>query len=185
MRQFLLALCAFSSASCAYHFQETHNPLVDLGIHKIYVSNFRNATYRPGIEQYFTTAMAHEIASSTSFELVNSDTDADAILSGTVNGADDGVAATNYVTVGGVRNVVPVASELDATVSCSVALTDRHGRQIFSQSVTGDKVHPGSGAVGDLGATAPLTNDSEQRLAIQFLATQMMTSVYQRMVDTF
>lgn len=45
--------------------------------------------------------------------------------------------------------------------------------------------HPGSAQKGDAGSTAPLVNDSEQRLAIQFLATQMMASVYQRMIDTF
>ena len=37
----------------------------------------------------------------------------------------------------------------------------------------------------DSGATVPLINESEQRIAIQFLASQMMASVYQRMIDTF
>lgn len=188
VRNFLLAMGAIALiplSGCAYHFQQPNNPLTELGIHKIYVANFRNSTYRPGIEHYFTTAMTREIASSKSFELVNSEETADAVLKGTVVGADDGVGATNYVKVGGLRDSIPVASEYDATVSCSVQLVDRRGRQIFSQNVSSDKVHPGVGAVGDTGATAPLTNDSEQRLAIEFLATQMMTSVYQRMVDTF
>jgi hypothetical protein len=187
VRFFLLAACVstLSLTGCAYHFQEARNPLTELGIHKIYVAGFRNSTYRPGIEQYFTTAMAREIASSKSFELVNSEKDADAMLKGTVTSAEDGATATNYVKVGGNRADVPVASEFDATVNCEVRLVDRRGRQIFAQSVSSDKVHPGSGSIGDAGATASLNNDSEQRLAIEFLASQMMTSVYQRMVDTF
>jgi hypothetical protein len=187
MRKTLLALCvsAASLTGCAYHFQEARNPLTELGIHKIYVAGFRNSTYRPGIEQYFTTAMAREIASSKSFELVSNENEADATLKGSVTAAEEGVTASNYVKVGGNRADVPVASEFDATVSCEVRLLDRRGRLIFSQSVSGDKVHPGSGAIGDVGATASLNNDSEQRLAIEFLASQMMTSVYQRMVDTF
>ena len=173
-------------AGCSYHFQDAHNPLLDLGIHKIYVSGFRNLTYRPGIEHYFTTAMVREIGRSKSFELVNSDKEADAVLSGVVTAAESSVNATNYITVDPVTGrQLPVASEYNATVACNVVLTDRHGRRIFTQAVSGDKVHPGSGQLGDAGATAPLTNDSEQRLAVQFLATQMMASVYQRMVDTF
>ncbi|MGZ3661487.1 MAG: LPS assembly lipoprotein LptE, partial [Bdellovibrionota bacterium] len=144
---------------------------------------FRNQTYRPGIEHYFSTAMVREIASSKSFVLVNNEKDADAILSGNVSATEDNVASTNYVTVQ--DRQLPVASEYDATVSCSIQLVDRHGRTVFAQSVAADKVHPGSGAVGDVGAAGNTNNDSEQRLAIQFLANQMMASVYQRMVDTF
>ena len=78
-----------------------------------------------------------------------------------------------------------VASEYDANVSCSVLLRDRRGRPIFTQTITDDKVHPGRAQLGDQGATAPTANDSEQRLAVQFLANEMMASVYQRMVDSF
>jgi hypothetical protein len=183
---FFLAFFAIAPsfmAGCSYHFQETHNPLVDLGIRRIYVKGFGNRTFRPGIEQYFTTAIVREIGRSKSFELVNSPEGADAVLSGIVTGADSTLSASKQFTE--VARQPSIATEYAATVSCDVVLTDRRGRQIFAQSVSGNKVHPGAAATGDAGATAPLINDSEQRLAVQFLASQMMASVYQRMVDTF
>ncbi len=170
-------------AGCGYHFQEAHNPLLDLGIHRIYVAGFRNKTYRPGIEHFFTTAMVREIAHSKSFELVNSESQADAILSGEVDSTEETQTGFSAVTVA--DRSLSIASEYTASVSCSVRLRDRRGRQVFSQSITDSKAHPGSAAIGDLGATAPLNNDSEQRLAIQFVANEMMASIYQRMVDTF
>jgi hypothetical protein len=182
-----LALCAIavssSLAGCAYHFQNSQNPLVELGIHRIYVENFRNSTYRPGLEHYFTTAMVREIAHSKSFELVNNKEAADAILSGELNSAEDSPNGYSGITVG--TRSLSIANDYMANVTCAIRLRDRHGRQIFSQSITGNKEHPGTAAAGDLGATAPLNNDSEQRLAVQFVAERMMASAYQRMIDTF
>ena len=183
-----LACCAtllsLLTAGCGYRFQGAHNPLRELGIQRIYVSGFRNVTFRPGIEQFFTSAMVREIARSKSFELVGSESTADAIVSGVVASAESaGSGATKNFKIG--EREVDIATEYNASVSCSVSLRDRRGRELFSQTVSAEKVHPGAAQVGDAGATAPLTNDSEQRLAIQFLATQMMASVYQRMIDAF
>jgi len=179
-----LALCAISITGCAYRFQGAHNPLRELGIRKIYVAGFRNGTFRPGIEHLFTTAMIREIGRAKAFELVNSEADADAVLSGKVTAADSVPGSTKIYSVG-VKGSVDMAVEYSAGVSCLVELRDRHKRMIFSQSVSDSKIHPGSAQKGDAGSTAPLVNDSEQRLAIQFLASQMMASAYQRMIDTF
>lgn len=186
VRPLVLAICAIMFlplAGCSYHFQQDHNPLVDLGIHKIYVTGFTNRTYRPGIEHYFTNAMVREIGRSKSFKLVNSQEGADAVLSGEVATAEEATSVATTLNVG--SRSPGITTEYSSRVSCVVRLVDRHGRQIFSQTVNDDKVHPGAGQKGDAGSTAPLINDSEQRLAIQFLADQMMASVYQRMIDTF
>src|SRR5262245_2403872 len=89
-RSSALAICALPLilAGCGYHFQGDRNPLQDLGIHKIYVAEFRNTTYRPGIEQFFTNAMVREIAKSKSFALASTKAEADAVLSGVVNAAE-------------------------------------------------------------------------------------------------
>jgi len=186
LRHCLLALCVTLSLplhSCAYRFQGSHNPLKELGIQKIYVEGFRNKTFRPGIEHLFTTAMVREIGRSNAFRLVNTEREADAVLSGTVLSADSSPGSTKSFQVG--TRSVDIATEYGAGVSCSIELRDRSTRVIFAQVVNGTKVHPGAAGKDDPGATAPLVNDSEQRLAIQFLATQMMASVYQRMIDTF
>ncbi len=183
----LCALCIIFLSGCAYRFQGEHNSLRELGIQKIYVAGFRNLTYRPGIEHLFTSAMIREIGKAKAFELVNSESEADAVLMGVVSGAESTPGSTKVFKVGptGAQRDVDVAAEYTASVACSITLTDRRKRLIFSQSVAGNKVHPGAAQIGDAGQTAPLVNDSEQRLAIQFLASQMMASVYQRMVDTF
>jgi hypothetical protein len=185
-RTWILALCAISFSmlpSCAYRLQGAHNPLTELGIQKIYVSGFRNQTFRPGIEQLFTSAMVREISRARAFELVNSESDADAVLSGIVTTAESTPGSTKVYKVG--TRDVDIAAEYNASVNCLISLHDRRQKLIFSQSVAGSKIHPGSAQVGDAGSTAPLVNDSGQRLAIQFLASQMMASVYQRMIDTF
>lgn len=185
----ILALCAICVSlltllnGCAYRFQGAHNPLKELGIQKVYVTSFRNRTYRPGVEQLFTTAMIREIGRAKAFELVNSEAEADAVMSGAVTAADSAPGSSKVFKVS--DDNVDVAVEFNASVSCSIELRDRRNRLVFAQTVSGSKIHPGSAQKGDAGATAPLNNDSEQRLAIQFLASQMMASVYQRMIDTF
>jgi len=179
----LCAICVSLTTGCAYHFQGAHNPLRELGVQKIYVAGFRNLTFRPGIEHLFSSAMIREIGRAKAFELVNSESEADAILTGNVTAADSTPGSTKVYKVG--ARDVDVAAEYNASVDCFITLYDRRKRLIFSQSVSGSKIHPGAAQIGDAGSTAPLVNESEQRLAIQFLASQMMASVYQRMIDTF
>ena len=143
----VLLLCAILGlSSCAYHFQGKKNPLKDLGIQKIYVSGFRNKTYRPGVEHLFTSAMIREIQKAGSFELVNSESEADAVLSGQVMTADSNIAGSlekelSNEKVGNteVLRKLTVASEFTAVVNCTVQLTDRSGRVIFTRSEAGSK----------------------------------------------
>lgn len=184
-RQFsILLLCVIGTvlAGCGYQFQGKRNPLKELGIEKIYVEGFTNQTYRPGIEQLFSTSMIREIQKARSFHIVSNPKEADAILSGTVTVADSGVSSTTSAVI---EKTVNVAAEYNVSVSCAIQLTDRHGRIVFAQTVSDSKIYPGVVRTGDAGATGPLVNESEQRLAIQFLASQMMASAYQRMIDTF
>jgi hypothetical protein len=191
---FKMTTCAIALVLCAcgYHFQGRDNPLKELGVEKIYVAQFRNTTFRPGIEQLFSTAMIREIQKSRSFQLVNSEDQADAVLTGEVSGAEATLSSSKSVEISPGKNV-DVATEYNAGVNCLISLKDRQGRLIFSQSVNGNKIFPGATDIPrydlpgsrDAGATNSLVNDSEQRLAIQFLATEMMASVYQRMIDTF
>jgi hypothetical protein len=175
---------ASTQSACSYHFQGTRNPLRELGIERIYVAGFTNGSFRPGIEQLFSTSMVREIQKSRAFRLVNDESEADAILSGAVSGADSNVSSLSSVSLSPTKSV-NVAAEFSVSVSCVIQLTDRAGRVIFTQTVSDNKTYPAVVRTGDLGSTGPLINESEQRLAIQFLAGQMMSSVYQRIIDTF
>lgn len=178
-----IMLCVILSG-CGYQLQGKQNPLKNLGVERIYISQFRNSTYRPGIEQLFSSAMVREIQKSRAFVLVNSEKEADAVLSGEIT-SEESVSLSPKSLAISTTKTVNVASEYRASVNCLITLKDKSDRIIFSQTATGDKNFPGAARIGDQGATAPLVNDSEQRLAVQFLASQMMASVYQRMVDIF
>jgi outer membrane lipopolysaccharide assembly protein LptE/RlpB len=192
MTRVILALCAsvFLLQACGYQFQGRRNPLKELGVERIYVEQFRNETYRPGVEQLFSSAMIREIQKSRAFTLVDDRTQADAVLTGVITTADSLISSPRQVNIRDPRTgqsikQLDVAAEYNAVVQCDVRLTDRDGRVIFSQATSGNKIHPGSTDVGPAGATVSLINESEQRLAIQFIASQMMAGVYQRMIDTF
>jgi hypothetical protein len=184
----LLTCCVVFAclSGCGYQFQGRHNPLQDLGVEKIYVSEFRNNSFRPGVEQLFSTAMIREIQKSGSFRLVESRDEADAILSGNVLGVGSDISSSKSIDINATGGkTVDVATEYNATVQCEVTLTDRRGRVIFSQATNSNKIYPGATNTGEQGAVNSTVNDSEQRLAIQFIASQMMAGVYQRMIDTF
>ncbi len=155
----------------------------ELGVQKIYVESFRNLSYRPGIEQLFATAMLRELEKGRAFQIVNSKSEADAILRGTVQSADSSVSSTRSVQQG--AKTLQVASEFSASIACEIMLEEVSGRAIFSYLASGSKVYPGATQTGDAGATVGLVNDSEQRIAYQFLAGQLMAGAYQRMIDIF
>lgn len=186
------AMALLVLSACGYHFQGRDNPLKEMGVEKVYVAQFRNNTFRPGVEQLFSTAMIREIQKSRSFQLVNSEDQADAVLAGEVSIANATLSSSKSVEISPGKNV-DVATEYNSDVTCLITLTDRRQRVIFSQLVNGKKIFPGATDIPqanipglrDAGATNSLVNDSEQRLAIQFLASEMMASVYQRMIDTF
>lgn len=183
MRLPLILLCAMALNACGYGFQGVRNPLQKLGIETIYVENFKNSTFRPGLEQMFTTAMLREIEKAKAFRLVNSVKKADAVLTGEIQRAESAISSTKGLSVA--SQDIQVGSEYSANVTCFVVVRDLSGRVIFSQSIAGSKVYPGSVLTGSTGATVPLVNESEQRLAYQYLSTQLMASVYQRMIDIF
>ena len=182
----------FCLMSCAYQFQDSHNPLKSMEIERIYVVNFENMTFRPGVEQAFTTAMVREIEKSNSLKLVSSEKSADAILTGKVMSADTAVSSTRATQIDAIKQV-SVATEYYSNVTCLVTLKDRFGREIFSQSINSSKTYPGAVCspsssiicLADQSSTIGLTNESEQRMAIDFLATQMMASMFQRMISVF
>ncbi len=179
-----LAICVAPLVGCGYSLQGTKNPLQDFGIQRIYVEGFTNRTYRPGIEQMFTTALIREIEKGGTFKLVRSPKEADAIITGVITGADSGAASTTAVN--GISNTtIQVATEYVASVTCDITLKEQNDKVIFHNGFSGTKNYTGSILTGDAGATVPLTNDSEQRLAYQFLSTDMMAGAYQRMIDLF
>lgn len=180
-----LLLTSLLLPSCGYQFQGETNPFRELGIRRIYITEFRNESFRPGIEHLFTSAMARELEKSKIFVIVDSKTKADAILSGVVTEASSSSSSTTAVPVRGIDQ--QVTAQYNANITCAVTLTELTGREIYSHTETASKQAPGTVLVGEhgQGATIPLLNESEERLAYQFLSTKMMSNTYQNMVDLF
>lgn len=185
-----LALLSLFGTACGYQLQGTRNPLAEVGIHKIFVEGFRNQTNRPGLEHFFSTAMVREIRRAGVFTLTNDRKSADAILQGKVLSADDAPSAAAVKLGDGTE--AAVATSFAASVSVRIDLKDQDGRTIFSEVVGGTKIHPASLVISErrlvdqyANSTAPLINESEQRLAIRYLSEQMMFDAYQKMVEVF
>jgi hypothetical protein len=183
--RFYLAICSVLLVACGYTLQGTKNPLHDFGIQTIYVKGFTNITYRPGLEQMFTTAMIREIEKGGTFRLVSNPKDADAILTGVVTSAESSAATTTALTIPNSTTTIQVASEYTASISCQITLKERNNKVIFDQSFSGSKNFSGDIQTGDAGATVPTTNDSQQRVAYQFLSADLIAGAYQRMIDLF
>lgn len=167
--------------ACGYGFQGAKNPLERIGIRRIYVENFRNNSYRPGIERYFVSALVREIERFGTFEVVGSKSDADAVFQGTVREADS--APSDAIAVG--RRKVEIASKLNSRVTVDTKLISKDGSQVFAYSVSNGKLHVGAPFGDEVGHTAHLINESEERLAYRDISVEMMAEVYQRLVDVF
>lgn len=178
-----ILLVALFLSSCGYRFQGLKNPLHDVGIRKIFVKQFKNETFRPGLEHVFTTAMIREIEKSKLFEIVNDPKKADAIVTGSVTQAEGSPSSSSAVTVRGTEQ--QIAAQFSGTVTCAVSVEDGLGRTIYGKSETSSKLYPGLALTGRDGASVPLHNESEQRLAFHYMAGEMMANVYQGMVDLF
>ena len=188
-----IILCSILLTGCGYHFQGTVNPLRELGVHTIYVEGFRNLTYRPGIEHFFSTALIREIGRAKAFTLVNKREDADAILSGVVLGFRRSQSVRVEIRVEDDLSH-RYANQFTTSVQCTISLLDRDGRGIFTRNFSGSRVHPGllitdpnepDKLVLRDNVTAPLVNESVSRLVTRFLADEMMSSAYQQIIDVF
>ena len=174
---------------CGYSFQGTENPFAKLGIETIYVQAFENASYRLGVEHFFTRAMVREIERAKVFRITNDRERADAILRGSLSGISREPSGKT-VLIG--DKSAQVATTFRATASVHIELVDRFDNLIYRGSVSGNRSHPGSLVLGSNdvvlqndNVTAPLINESEQRLALRFLADQMMGDAYQQMLAVF
>ncbi len=186
----LLGFVALVFSACGYQFQHTVNPLKKLGIQKIYVEIFENRTLFPGVEHFFTTAMVREISHSKSFQLVNQRAAADAILKGSVYGAQN-TPSTIQVKLED-ASLVSVANTFYSKIRCAITMVDRDGKVILSRTFVRNKNHPAALVLDsnfhikkDANVTAPLINNSEQRITYRFLAKEMMSNAYQYIIGVF
>ncbi len=176
---------------CGYSLRKTENPLHSLGIQKVFISNFNNKTYRPGLEYFFTKAMMQEIERYGAFTITNDIEEADAIIEGTIFGIK-ATPVSKSIRIDAETSAA-IATSYQGSITCAVNMTDRYGRVVFSEAFSSSKAFPAplvlsgadSNVVPGANDTAPLISSSEERLAMRFLARELMANAYQRISDIF
>ena len=193
-------LCSVLASGCGYTLQTSQSPLTEReGIHKIYVSPLVNNTYTPGVENTVYNALVEIISVHRRVALVNSKDDADAILTGKVVTAEfaagpsvpaQALQPTNALPSADLRANILIATEYEASLSCSFVLTRAHPEQgkrtiLWTSAFSRGKPFAGNNQLGVQGDTSVLINQSEFERALGDLAVSMMGDLHESMLAMF
>lgn len=187
---FLMLIVHFSLTGCAYHFQELKNPFQKLGVKKIYIHQFKNESFRPGLEYFFTKAFIEEVEKDKIFITTQNPEDADAIVNGSIH--EIGLKQSTNLVQLDANTSRPIAATFLASIGCSIQLESKSGKEIFYKNVKSIKSYPGlliknsnNELIRQANVTVPLINESEQRIAARFMARRLMKEAYQSMISLF
>lgn len=204
----LLLACAFWSLGaglgCGYSLQNTKNPLLDQeGVHKVYVAPITNNTYKAGVESVVYNSLLRVLLAHRRVSLVKDPKEADAVLTGTIDGASySGISGTTVSSLPP-TNVVPtlgqtvptaafpISSIYSASLACSFKLErkkpsgPKHKILVWSNSFNRNKPFPSANQLDVPGTTSSLINESEFDRALSDLATSMMEDVHESMLAMF
>lgn len=199
----LALVSALSSAGCGYVLQNSHSELLDKeGIRKVYVKPLFNATYKPGVENVVYNALIRTILAHRRVKVVQHESDADAVLQGTVTQAQfasiAGAAASSLPPTltapipGSGLDIgnITIASVYNATLGCSFSLVrtvNIPGKKalVWSGAFTRNEPFPASNQLDVPGTTSALINESEFERALSDMATNMMGDVHESMLAMF
>jgi hypothetical protein len=195
-----MAVCSVLFGGCGYSFQTSKSPLAEKeGIHKIFVAALVNNTYTPGIENTVYNALTQVISVHRRVSLVGRPEDADAILTGKVTTADFTVGPattaqqlppTSALNPADIRANILIATEYEATLSCSFVLTRTHpvpGKRaiLWTSSFSRGAPFAGNNQLGVQGDTSALINQSEFERKLVDLAASMMGDLHESMLAMF
>ena len=201
----LFFVCIFMSLSgpgCGYSLRNTRNVLGETeGIHRIYVAPVTNDTYKGGAENVVYNALLRALAASGKIRLVNSPSQADAVLYGKITEADftyTVLSQANALTPSTVAqssqfvtNNTLIATEYQATLGCNFIL-QRAGNTppgkkalLWNSAFTRNKLFQANNQLGVAGATSALVNESEFDRALGDIARNMMVDVDDSMLSMF
>jgi hypothetical protein len=199
-----LASVLFSLQSCGYQLQDSSNPLGEkYGVRKVFVNSLENSTYKAGVENLVYNALVRELRSQKKLTLVNSQDDADAVITGNIGSASyssaGGVGVSNlngkqYSTVP-IPDKESVASLYHAELSASFVLTHLNkdpvtgkkslGKMLWNGGFSRQKDFPSNTQLGVLGTTSALINESSFERALDDLGTSMMGELHESLLSVF
>jgi len=203
----MVFLSALPLASCSYTLRNTrdHSPILEAaGIHHIYVQPIVNNSYKAGAEIVIYNALIKKISAQGELHVVNHQSDADAILKGTVDSADYTIAASTAGSslepkgLGSGFQKYSVASIYNANLQCTFQLEptektvnalkakgSKKSQQSWGATFNRSKSFSASNALGVIGTTSAIINDSEFDRAVADLADSMMIDVNESLLGMF
>jgi hypothetical protein len=193
------ALGAFASG-CGYTLQTSRSTLAEKeGIRRIFVAPLINNTYSPGIENVVYNSLVKNLEVHRRVVLVGSPDAADAVLTGKVMIAQYDPAAevpaqqllpSNSLSTADTRANILIATEYNATLSCSFALTRPHPGPtqksiVWTADFTRSGLFSGNNQLGIQGDTSSLINQSEYEREMLSMSDSMAADLHESMLAMF
>jgi TolB-like protein len=174
--------------SCAYKLSNAVDKLPG-GVQAIVVPMFINESKEPNIEVFFTNAFKTEVLRFGRINLVNSESQAEAVVTGTIKSvkivSDESVIESKnakYLPYGTV-----LATQVKVTVVVSMKMTEIKTQKIlWSGDYTQSKNYtPPQITLPVINSANNLYNLSERRQTLETLSKDMMQLALDRLVDNF
>ncbi len=193
-------LTFLGQASCGYTLKNTRREdLARIGVHTVFVRPVENNSYKPGVENLIYNQVVRTLAAYKSVRLVIRESDADAVLTGSVLGASYGpianTAAVNLYPSGKVESLSGpsdrlVATLYSATLSASFALALRkpaagQAPTVWSGSFSRTQVFSGNNQLDVYGTTSALINESEFYRALEVAGEALASDMHESMTSRF
>jgi outer membrane lipopolysaccharide assembly protein LptE/RlpB len=138
------------------------------GVNTVAVTMLGNRTTESGVETTMTNALIDELTRRRQDMVVSVD-EADAVLSGTINGLTIETLS---------RSATLIAVERRLVVTASITLTDRQGNILWEdRQLRAEQAYPV--------ASSRAATDTNRRLAVGQVAQRLAEYVYERLTDAF
>lgn len=186
---------------CGYSLQGTNNPLeAQYGVRTVYIAPLVNNTYKSGVENLIYNELVRSVSANRKLKVVNTDADADAVLSGIVIEAtylhgggttSNGLYPTKdkFPWVARPPGDLVMSTEYTASLQCSfsLSLVDPHEKkaEIWNSRFSRTHPFPANNQIGTFGTTSALINESEFDRALSDMARSMMDDVTESLLAQF
>lgn len=174
--------------SCAYRLSNNVDKLPN-DVKVIYIPLFANDSKEPNVEVMFTNALKAEALRFGKLNMVNSESAADATLSGSITSvelaSDESVIEAKDAKYLPYGTVLP--TQVRVTVTVSMKMTEIKTKKILwsSEYKQYRNYTPPQITLPGLNSANNLYNLSERRQTLETLAKDMMQLAFDRLVDNF
>ncbi len=173
--------------------------LAKVGVRTVFVKPIENNSYKPGVENSLYNHVVATLAATRSFRIVLSESEADAILVGSVINASTRVVASplgsQVFPSGRIKGITGPSDRLIASIYSlnlrsffslnRTARSGQSGEVIWSAEFSRDQVYTGNNQLGPYGTTSALINESEFYRALELVGEAMATDIHESITARF